>query len=279
MVKHILFFLTAFLAYFVTGQLGLLLAIPPGFASAVWPASGVALVCLLLLKRWSTLLGIGLGSFLLNLSVSSQWFENITWTACLPAIGISIGAMLQAFIGCYLFKRLIGESITIDSPQKLSKFIFVVSFLGSIIAPICGVNTLYYLNIISVENFWFSWLTWWVGDTIGVLLFTPLLLTLFSSNENVSTTRKLQISLPTSIIFTGILVLFFLSSEHNKASINTKIEEQGRLFLKSIQSELAISKNKLNSYKAFFNASNFVSQEEFNLFSKLIIYQRLVHYG
>ena len=30
-------------AYFITGRLGLLLAIPPGYATAVWPASGIAL--------------------------------------------------------------------------------------------------------------------------------------------------------------------------------------------------------------------------------------------
>jgi len=30
-------------AYYVVGRLGLLLAIPPGYATAVWPASGIAL--------------------------------------------------------------------------------------------------------------------------------------------------------------------------------------------------------------------------------------------
>lgn len=30
-------------AYYATGRLGLLLAIPPGYASPVWPAAGIAL--------------------------------------------------------------------------------------------------------------------------------------------------------------------------------------------------------------------------------------------
>ena len=29
-------------AYYAVGRLGLLLAIPPGYATAVWPASGIA---------------------------------------------------------------------------------------------------------------------------------------------------------------------------------------------------------------------------------------------
>jgi integral membrane sensor domain MASE1 len=30
-------------AYFVTGKLGLLLAVPPGYATCIWPPSGIAL--------------------------------------------------------------------------------------------------------------------------------------------------------------------------------------------------------------------------------------------
>ena len=56
-------------AYYVVGRLGLLLAIPPGYATAVWPASGIALAGILLFgyRVWP---GILLGSFLINLRVS-----------------------------------------------------------------------------------------------------------------------------------------------------------------------------------------------------------------
>jgi len=30
-------------AYFITGKLGIFLAIPPGYATAIWPPSGIAL--------------------------------------------------------------------------------------------------------------------------------------------------------------------------------------------------------------------------------------------
>src|SRR5262245_20728276 len=53
-------------AYYVVGRLGLLLAIPPGYATAVWPASGIALAGTLIFgyRVWP---GILLGSFLVNL--------------------------------------------------------------------------------------------------------------------------------------------------------------------------------------------------------------------
>src|SRR5207248_7085482 len=57
------------LAYFVSGWLGLLLAIPPGYATAVWPPSGLALASALY-WGWRVWPGIWLGSFLINVFVS-----------------------------------------------------------------------------------------------------------------------------------------------------------------------------------------------------------------
>jgi len=52
-------------AYFVTGKLGTFLAIPPGYATAIWPPSGIALAGILIYgyRAWP---GILLGSFLVN---------------------------------------------------------------------------------------------------------------------------------------------------------------------------------------------------------------------
>jgi len=50
------------IAYYVAAKPGLLLAIPPGYATAVWPAAGIALVGVLL--RQAAWPGIVAGSFL-----------------------------------------------------------------------------------------------------------------------------------------------------------------------------------------------------------------------
>src|SRR5215475_8176089 len=53
------------IAYYAAGRLGLLLAIPPGYASAFWPAAGIALAAVLIWgnRVWP---GISLASFLAN---------------------------------------------------------------------------------------------------------------------------------------------------------------------------------------------------------------------
>src|SRR2546429_6637117 len=83
-------------AYYAVGRLGLLLAIPPGYATAVWPASGIALAGTLLFgyRVWP---GILLGSFLINLrtSLDTTSTASILNTTALAA-SIGMGASLQA---------------------------------------------------------------------------------------------------------------------------------------------------------------------------------------
>ena len=92
-------------AYYVAGRLGLLLAIPPGYATAVWPASGIALAGILLFgyRVWP---GILLGSFLINLwtSLDATSIASILNSTALAA-SIGMGASLQAIVGAFLIRR------------------------------------------------------------------------------------------------------------------------------------------------------------------------------
>src|SRR5213592_1986932 len=91
--------------YFVTGKLALFLAIPPGYATAVWPAAGLALGCLLLFgdRVWP---GVVIGSFLVNFwtSLDTASFGAIMRSVAVPAL-IGTGAALQASAGTFLVRR------------------------------------------------------------------------------------------------------------------------------------------------------------------------------
>src|SRR6202051_2785902 len=92
-------------AYVVVGQLSLLLAIPPGYAAALWPAAGMAVAALLVFgsRLWP---GVMLGSFLVNVGtrfeMSTAW--NLAQSLALPS-AIGAGAALQAVAGAWLARR------------------------------------------------------------------------------------------------------------------------------------------------------------------------------
>src|SRR3989304_1514861 len=95
-------------AYFATGKLGLLLAIPPGYATAVWLPSGIALVGVLLFG-YRACFGVVLGSFLVNIGIS---FDASNADAIIRSSAIAgciaAGAALQAAAGTFLVRRFVG---------------------------------------------------------------------------------------------------------------------------------------------------------------------------
>src|SRR5712692_8352473 len=95
--------------YYLTGRLGLLLAIPPGYATAVWPPSGIALAGLLLFggRVWP---GVLIGSFALNVWTSLDPTDpSSTLRSLLIAIAIATGSTLQALLGERLVRGISGE--------------------------------------------------------------------------------------------------------------------------------------------------------------------------
>jgi integral membrane sensor domain MASE1 len=84
--------------YFAAAKLSLPFAIPPGYATAIWPPSGIALAALLLLgpRLWP---GVWLGAGLVNLTVESSWFA---------AALIGTGNTLEAVIAASLVRQHVG---------------------------------------------------------------------------------------------------------------------------------------------------------------------------
>lgn len=85
--------------YYSSERLALLLAIPPGYATAVWPAAGFALAGVLLegYRIWP---GILVGSLLVNLWTSFDATTSATiLKSVLIAASLGGGAALEAIIG------------------------------------------------------------------------------------------------------------------------------------------------------------------------------------
>ncbi|MBT5470169.1 MAG: PAS domain S-box protein [Nitrospina sp.] len=163
------------LAYFILGRLGTLLALPPGYGTAVFPASGLALFAVL---RYGPIIwpGILIGSFSLNAWVTLT-NQNSSFINYLPTgLGIGLGACLEALMGAYLLKKLTDSRDPLSSVKNILVFIIISSFASSTLSASIGVGTLLLSGLLPTEAFGETWLTWWLGNSIGILVITPLLL-------------------------------------------------------------------------------------------------------
>jgi PAS domain-containing protein len=160
------------LVYIGTAQPGFLIAIAPGNVTVVWPPSGIALAAMLLLGyRAGT--GVWLGSFLVNL-LFFIFHEVLATTAVITAGSIATGSVLQAFLAAFLYRRIIHAQI----PPGLAgacKFMAIAALSGLVAATI-GVSSLAFSSAITWTNYTDTWLTWWIGDLVGILTVAPILL-------------------------------------------------------------------------------------------------------
>jgi integral membrane sensor domain MASE1 len=162
--------------YVATARLGLMLAMPPEKkATAVWPPSGIALAAVLLAgyRVWP---GIWLGAFLANM------WDYFDPADAFPLRGhfavssaIATGSALQALLGGFLLHRWIGSYNPLDRARSAFQFVGIVPLM-CLVAPTVGVTTLVLAGFSRWVDYAFNWWTWWLGDTVGILVVTPLIL-------------------------------------------------------------------------------------------------------
>lgn len=279
-LKAVLVWLVACLSYYLAGLFGLDLAIPPGFASAIWPASGVALALAILLSWKWVVLGVFCGSLMVNLGQVLSGEASFEIALLYLPSTIGLGASLQLLFGYVLFKYLIGVESQINTPRQILYFSLIVAPISCLIASSFGAGGLFYYGIIEREQTLFTWFTWWIGDTIGILLFTPMLLVLFSKNNNkLSNKRKAQVVIPSVVIFVFSYLLFMWSQESRLHKIENILDDYANYYSQKIHESLLLSENKLKAYQAFFQGSNSISFEEFNEFSKVMLDKDSILHG
>jgi len=151
--------------YAVSAKSGLAFAIPPGNATAVWPAAGLAVAVLLLAgcRVWP---GIWLGSVITNLTT------DVSWAA---ACAMALGNTLEAVLACWLVRHFL-DVRTLFSRTRDS-FIFASLAGGScVIAASVGVASLRLDGLVSGPQLVQNWWTWWLGDLASLMIVVPFVL-------------------------------------------------------------------------------------------------------
>ena len=151
--------------YIIAGKVGLMLASLHASASPVWPPAGIALGAILLLgyRVWPA---IFIGAFLVNVSTAGNVATSLT---------IACGNTLEALTGAFLVNRFAEGKNVFDRPQGVFKFALAAA-IGTIVSPVFGVTSLSLAGFADWANYGAIWVTWWLGDATGDLVFTPLVL-------------------------------------------------------------------------------------------------------
>lgn len=156
--------LTALL-YFAVAKLvfsSLQLGLEP---APLWPPAGIALFVLLQQGRqvWP---GVALGILMVG-----QWL-GIDWPL---AVGSAVGGTLEAVIGTTLL-RWIGFRSTLDRLRDVLSLIGLAGLIAPLLSATLSTGTAVLMGQLSGPQTSQIWWTIWLGNSMGILVFTPLLL-------------------------------------------------------------------------------------------------------
>ena len=162
------------LIYIVTGRLGLLLAAPPGYATAVFLPAGIAVTATFVAGA-AALPGTFLGSFLLNLWIGYLIAGRLNLTQIAAALVIAAGSMTQAAIGGTALRRTIGYPAPFDNASDIFVFLLMAPIF-CLTSTTISLGGLWTLGTVELHELPMNWATWWLGDTLGVVAALPLML-------------------------------------------------------------------------------------------------------
>ena len=156
------------LAYFVTGKLGLLVPYVGSNITLIWLPSGISVAALLCwgYRYWPAIL---LGGLAVNLTSDlPPELAIIISTVCTLA-PLLTAWMLNIFKFRIQLKRL-----------RDMLWLIISACIGMTISASGGVAGLVYFGTDGIHDWHLPWLIWWLGDTLGVLLALPILLSISS---------------------------------------------------------------------------------------------------
>jgi diguanylate cyclase (GGDEF)-like protein len=178
--------------YFSAAKTGLRFAFVHPSATALWAPTGITLAAFLIfgVQVWP---GAFLGAFFANMTTAGS---------VLTSIAVATGNTLEGVVGCYLVQRFARGLRAFERVRDVFKFAFLAGMVSTTVSATVGVTSLCLGGFADWTVYAPMWRTWWLGDGVGAVLVTPLVL-LWRENPELNWTRRQIIEL--ALLFTGLL--------------------------------------------------------------------------
>ncbi|MES3014174.1 MAG: CHASE domain-containing protein, partial [Pseudomonadota bacterium] len=246
----------------LAGIAALPLAIPPGYSTPLYPAAGVALASVLLFGP-RMLPAVLIGSLCINLTLPPQ--SRGFSAAMLPVpLAIAGGATLQALVGALLVKRFVQQPLTLSEPRDIAVFL-VAGVVACLVNPLIANAALWFAGTLSTAELPFSAATWWIGDLLGVLIATPIILTLLGRPRQAWAPRRLSVGLTLALV--TVLLAFGIRQvvQWSNERMQTAFDHDAANAVQALDAQLREPLQALEALNGVFISSESVTADEMRL--------------
>lgn len=194
--------------YIITARLSQVFAIEPGNVTPVWIPSGIMLALALYYGKniWP---GVFLGAFFGNVwAYFSTESALIATKAVLSGFLNGVGDVIAIVVMAMLIRRFTSSQMPFRSLKHFAVFGLLGVIAGPLISAIFGVTGLTLFGFLDSGLYWYTLINWWVGDGVGVVLFTPFVVSLFIRPEY-PTRFYVPLLIFTSLVFALLTLMMF----------------------------------------------------------------------
>jgi len=250
--------------YFIGGYLGTLLATLPSNASPIWPAAGIALAAILLYGH-RVLPGLFLGALAAQVYafLDASTVDKILGSLLIGSVA-ALGSCLQAIFGASLIKRFVGIHDPLIEDKKILRFLILGGPVSCIVSATIGISMLYFRDVIVPEDFAVSWGTWWAGDTIGVLIFAPMILLFSAKPESFWKPRRTFVVYPLLVLLLIVIAVFKYSQRLEEGRITSQFQYQVTVLHGALQNRIERLFESNLTLKGFLENSKVITDEGFH---------------
>ncbi|MEQ9487823.1 MAG: CHASE domain-containing protein [Alphaproteobacteria bacterium] len=247
--------------YALLGKATFILSTGAGYASPVWPAAGFALGVMLIGGRRLGL-GVFIGSYLNNILIG----DFASATSHLISLFVGLGAVIQALTAIWLIRRF-ADYETLQDFRSILRFLLFGAVAACTVNASFGAGILWATGLVPVSGIPETWLIWWLGDTLGVVIFAPITLAIglrHTRNWSGRWLNVIAVSL-VSLIFSVALFQYLLKLDQKK--IEQEFNNQAEIVDLVITRTLSDSFRTLNRVRDFLNLSESITRRRFAAFT------------
>jgi len=241
--------------------------IPP-----LWPAAGVALAGLLVWGR-SLWPGVWAGAFAAGLVMQAAGLSAVAGAAgsSLAAL-VAAGAAVQAVIGARLVQPLIHAPEPLACAREATVFLVLAAPVSCTVSAIidAGARSVFGDLPPGMTAAQYA-LGWWSANSLGVLLFAPLVLLVLPGSRGRWRGRSMSIALPL-VLTAGLALAGSVWLERLQAIARDKQASDVAAVLDiTIEKEVVSITEQLRAVGRLFDASDEVNRAEFAMFNRSML--------
>jgi len=210
----------------------------PGGAPPIDPAAAIGVVATAILG-WASLVGVALGALATGAArLAGRGVGISDWQLATATIAFALGVTAQAAAGAAVVRKWVPASRWgLEAPGEILRFLLGAGPIASLVSA--SAITLAEVALSTADPPGLVWLAWWVGETLGVLVLGPAVLTWIGRPPAVWIRRRLGVGLPLvtlAILFVaGIAEVSRWEDRRREATFSRSAQEVNKRLLLGLQ--------------------------------------------